>query len=165
MDLNTIEQRMWHLLGRSLAPTTQLAYSRCFNKYMEFCNQFNIVSLPASEYTLMLFTTQVSITSSYNNIKLHLAAVRHVQMLHGYTFDAPRPRLYLLIRGIKREKGNVHKKALRKPITPVLLLQFHRYLSQSCLVVPDRAMLWEAATTAFFGFLRSSEFVSYDKKF
>ena len=69
------------------------------------------------------------------------------------------PRLYMLVRSIRRRHGSTRNKPKRQPITPNILLALKKYL-QSCLnyTATDKLMLWAAFTTAFFGFLRSSEF-------
>lgn len=108
----------------------------------------------------MLFTSSLSLTSSYSNIKIHLAAIKHFLLLHGFhTSIPPLPRLYMLTRAIKRKSCH-HKKPKRLPITPAILIHLQRYLINSHYSLQNQKMLWAAFTTAFFGFLRSSEFTA-----
>ena len=156
-----MEQQTRALLSFTLAPSTVRSYKSCFNRYTSFCNYYRLRSLPTNENNLMTFATHLAGNSSYSNIKLHLAAIRHFDILSGNSnFDSPKPRLFMLLRAIKRKQGNAHRKPSRIPITPSLLIKIHTYLLHSNISPLNRRMLWAAATTAFFGFLRSSEFVS-----
>ena len=111
----------------------------------------------------MLYATHLSTTSSHKNIKLHLAAIQHFATLAGYT-PSPQPRLYMLIRAIKRTQGKKFQKPRRAPITVTSLTTIYTFLATSQIPIHDKRMLWAATTTAFFGFLRSSEFVSSTTK-
>ena len=107
----------------------------------------------------MLFVSSLSNTST-SNIKSHLAAIKHHIILHGYHQEIPPlPRLYMLTRAIKRSSGHT-KRPARSPITVLLLHQLHKHLTNSTFNILDQTMLWAAFLTAFFGFLRSSEYVS-----
>ena len=159
-QLKDLVNQMHHMLTYSLAPSTQRTYSSCFNKYLSFCKTHALNSLPSVEHNLMLFATHLSNSTSFSNIKLHLAAIRHQDILWGYGNDTPKPRLFMLLRAIKRAQNKKYKRPKRIPITPLLLIKFHQFLASSNLSTTNRCMLWAAATSAFFGFLRSSEFVS-----
>ena len=64
----------------------------------------------------------------------------------------------LTLQGLRRKQGQQPKQT-RQPVTPALLLRLQLALRQdSVLSSHDQAMLWAAFTTAFFGFLRDSEF-------
>ena len=160
-----LEQQMNSLLLQTLAPSTTRQYSNACKSYQSFCSQYNLLSFPLIEHTLMLYTTHLSNRSSYKNIKLHLAAVKHFTILLSYqTIIPPMPRLYLLVRAIKRKQGNKYSKQKRLPITTSLMQKIHHYIQVSSLSSHDKHMLWAAATTAFFGFLRASEFVASTTK-
>lgn len=149
-------------LMNTLAQSTTKQYKSAYNSYLEFCNTHQITHNALNfENNLMLFATKLAASSSYSNIKKHMAAVKHHSILNSTIVSTlPLPKLYLLLRGIKRTKGLANKKALRKPITPHLLLKLYRYLQSSQYNINDQRMLWAAFTTAFFGFLRASEFVA-----
>ena len=149
------------LLLQTLAPSTTRQYSNARKNYQLFCFQHNLLSFPLTEHTLMLYTNHLSSHSSYKNIKLHIAAVKHYTILLYYqTTIPPMPRLYLLVRAIKRTQGNKYSKQKRLPITTSLMHQIYHHIQVSSLSSHDKHMLWAAATTAFFGFLRASEFVA-----
>ena len=64
------------------------------------------------------------------------------------------------MRGIKKEQGNQHMRVKRTPITPDLLRIIKFNLFNSFTIYEDKLMLWAAKITAFFGFLRVSEYTS-----
>ena len=87
--------------------------------------------------------------------------------MQGYDPDfAPFKRLYRVMRGIKRTQGSCFKKPPRIPITPPLLTQLGLNLWNSFTLHQDKTMLWAAMLTAFYGFLRVSEYTTpYVKKY
>ena len=52
-----------------------------------------------------------------------------------------------------------------KPITLVLLSSLQHELQLSSFITNDKLMLWASFTTAFFGFLRASDFCSPSQSF
>ena len=152
---------MHQLLSHSLAPRTNTQYNRCTSNYLQFCEHFNLQAFPVIERNLMLFTMFLSEHSSHSNIKTHLSAIKFHDIRHGHHIQLPPlPRLYLLVRSIKRTHGSDHSKPKRQPITIEMLASIYKQLSTPNLNIYDRQMLWAACTTAFFGFLRSSEYLS-----
>ena len=69
----------------------------------------------------------------------------------------------MLVKGIKRTQGKSYKKPKRKPITPNVLNTIHHNLFTSDRCEQDKLMIWAALLTAFFGFLRVSEYTSSHK--
>ena len=151
----------------TLAPSTQRNYDSSFRNYIAFCRTKNLCTLPIHEFNLMLYTTKLSQTTSYSNIKVHISSIKHFAVLYQYHQNVPPlPRLYMLIRAMKRQHGKKFQRPQRLPITPPLMFQLKYYLSHSTYNTYDRIMLWAAFTCAFFGFLRSSEFVaSFTQRF
>ena len=152
----TLHHKMNKLLCKTLAPATTRSYKPAFQKYLRFCQTNNLKALPVIETNLMLFVTNISHTS-VSNIKIHISAIKHHATYLIGQYGECYPRLYMLVRAIKRQKKKLHK---RIPVTVAELRLVHAYLNSSSLHVCDRTMLWAAVTTAFFGFLRSSEYVS-----
>ena len=115
------------LLSSSLAPGTKYNYQRAFQLYEKFCQQHQLIATTLYEDNLMIYTTQLSHTSA-SNIKLHISAVKHFSTLLGYaSYIPPLPRLYLLLRAIKRTKQQT-RKSKRLPITINKLHQLHSFL-------------------------------------
>ena len=92
---------------------------------------------------------------------MHLVALRFFSQALGYPaiFDKS-PRLARLVRGIKRYQGNRHTRPKRTPITPLLLRKLGVNLFRSPMLLLDKQMIWAAMLSAFFGFLRISEYTS-----
>ena len=158
--LTALHHRINSLLQQTLAPSTTITYQSAFTSYTEFCTLHKLQAAPLQEYNLMLYVSQLSFQSSPSNIKIHLAAIKHHTVLLGYQQQIlPFPRLYMLTRAIKRTLGNSQTKPKRSPITIASLIKLQDYLKTNYNTY-NQHMLWAAFTTAFFGFLRSSEFVA-----
>jgi hypothetical protein len=89
------------------------------------------------------------------SIKVYLSAVQALHVEHGY----PDPlvgflRLQHVVTGIKRCKGGSQDKHI--PITPDILNAIYRCLD---FAVYDDILFWASCCLAYFGFLRSSEFI------
>lgn len=158
--LQKLQKRITTLMQNTLAPSTKSSYQRAFHKYQQFCLLHHLQAAPIIEYNLMLYVSQLSIASSPSNIKTHLAAIKHHVVILGFHSELPPlPRLYMLTRAIKREYGTKHNKPPRLPITITSLGILKQYISIH-YSYHDQIMLWAAFTTAFFGFLRSSEYTA-----
>ena len=162
--LTQLEALSQRYINNSLAPSTVRGYTAALRTYRYFCCGHNLSAFPVSERTLLLFATHISSYSSYTNIKKHMAAIKHFSVVSGLTtrfqdFE----RLYLLIRGIRRAQGTAHSVPQRRPITPAMLRVIRRNLFNSTRFHEDKIMIWAAITTAFFGFLRVSEYTSPHK--
>ena len=144
------------LLHQSLAPSTTRTYKNAFQHYLKFCMTHNFKALPVVETNLMLFVTNISQTS-VSNVKIHICAVKHFCTIYTGQCCSYFPRLYMLVRAIKRK---TRKRPKRAPVTLPKLKIIHKYLDESSFTHHDKMMLWAAVTTAFFGFLRSSEYCS-----
>ena len=148
----------------SIAPTTRRNYSAATNAYSVFCSQHNLITFPPTEHTLILFATHLASYSSHSNVKVHLSAIKHHSIIQGHHIPfRDFEKLYLLLRGIKRAQGPSHSLPKRLPITPHLLRIIQHNLFHSSRLFDDKLMLWAAITTAFFGFLRISEYTAHRK--
>ena len=152
------------LLAKSVAPSTHTNYHSACSNFLRFCASHNLPPFPPKEDTLILYVTQLSTYSSHSNIKMHLAAIRHYTIRRHLISPIPTfQRLYLLIKGIKRTHGSKFRRRKRDPITPPALLTIKNHLLNSEHDYFDKLMLWAALLTAFFGFLRVSEYTSSTK--
>ena len=151
-------------LDNALASTTKRNYQGAVVNYETFCRSHLLVEFPFEEETLILFVTYLATYSSYSNIKCHLAALRFESIRR--TSSSPIKdfqKLYYVVRGIKRSQGNSRKRPLRAPITPTILEKIRSHLFSSTHLYVDKTMLWSAILTAFYGFLRVSEYTSTHK--
>ena len=144
-----------------LSPATRGCYKAGLKKYMEFCLQAHLPTIPTSERTLLLFATHLAnLNLSYPTIKVYMAAVRsaHVTLGHHGAFEKQyTPRLDQLMRGIQKEKCKTCSPKVRLPITMDIMAQFKSVLTKHPKNYQS-TMIWAAYCTAFFGFLRVSEF-------
>ena len=159
--LNSLAATASHLLSQSVAPSTKGKYTSRVNIYVHFCTSFNLQQFPVIQNNLILFATHLSSSTSHKTIKGYLSAIKYVADIQGctFTFDSY-TQLYRLLRGIKRAQGNSFKKPPRQPIFPSLLQALGTKLWLSSIRYEDKVMLWAAMLTAFFGFLRVSEYTS-----
>lgn len=147
----------------AIAPSSQRTYHNGQSSYEKFCQAFHLTRYPLSESTLRLFVTFLARSLSFSSIKTYLAAVRYKNIELGFSLDFEKLNLlHLLLRGVKRSKGELVRPQ-RLPITLPLMKSLKGSLRTAFYNYQDRIMLWAAFTTAFFGFLRSSEFCSQSK--
>ena len=74
---------------QGIAKTTRKTYDSAQRKFLEFCHWSQCLNangspLPASEWTLMLFTTHLSQTIKASSIKVYLADVRSLHIENGF---------------------------------------------------------------------------------
>ena len=144
-----------------LSPATRGCYKAGLKKYMEFCLQAHLPTIPTSERTLLLFATHlVKLNLSYPTIKVYMATVRsaHVTFGHHGTFKTQcTPRLDQLMRGIRKDKCKTTPLKVRLPITMGIMKKIKSVLTINSKQYQS-TMIWAAYCTVFFGFLRVSEF-------
>ena len=138
--------------------STKSTYSAGQIRFTIFCKGIKVSSLPATETTLILFTSHLAIT--YTLIKVYLSAVRHMHVsaeMHTIFNNQLMPRIHLTLEGIQRSQASTQPPRIKLPITlqilesikTLLSTQPHSYL---------KIMIWAACCIAFFGFLHVSEF-------
>ena len=151
--------------GKGLAQSTLRSYQSGIKRYREFCIKLNKLPFPESEDVLSAFVAMLAEEGlSYSSIRLYLSAIRyhHIKSDLGEPGISAMPRLAYIVKGVKREgvyTQSTKPQRERQPITPdTLKKMFTIWNGRSDLV--DAKMLWAAACTAFFGFLRIGEFTS-----
>ena len=157
--------RSRQLLSVALAPSTTDNYNGAFLKYTQFCKQHHLKPFPVFEQNLISFSTDLSYSLAHDSIKVHLSAISFHAAINNYAINFKDfKQLYYLMRGIKRSQGRKKKRKKRAPITPSLLKLINVNLFNSGYLYEDKLMLWAALLTAFYGFLRVSEYTSQYKK-
>ena len=145
----------------ALAPSTRRTYNIGINKFYMFCKNFNCMPFPLNEEVLCLFVTNLAESVSFKTLKLYLSAVKFQNMELGFRDSMSKmTQLQLTLRGIKRTLGAHGSRKPRLPISIVTMRLLKRYIFMSKLTNHNKLMFWSACTLAFFGFLRSSEYVS-----
>ena len=144
----------------SIASTTRQTYSSGEKRFINFVLMYKRKPveecLPASETLLSGFVAFLAKSIKYPSIKTYLAAVRHFHIRHGFELNLNKMlRLQLVLRGIKRSKGQQTR--VRLPITINHLKLFKMLLAIPFTQNFNSKMIWGAMTLAFFGFLRLGE--------
>ena len=151
---------MKRLYSQATSKGTQRSYHSGIQQYNLFCSQSSLPSIPTSEKTLLLFATHLAMRHlSSATIKVYMAAVRHAHITAGHhtIFDSQlTPRVQQLLKGIHKEISTTKPTRPRLPITPNIMVAIKNILHQQPTY--QSTMLWAACCTAFFGFLRVSEF-------
>ena len=151
-------------LSMALAPNTNKNYHNAVKAYEEFCQLHSLTTCPPDEQSLCLFATHLAHTTTYSNIKMHMAAIKFASVIAGCILHLESfSRLYYLMRGIKRSQGASGSRPKRHPVSPRLLKSIRLSIGNSSRPYHDKVMLWTALLTAFFGFLRVSEYTASHK--
>ena len=163
-SLRDLEVTADRLLVAAIAPSTYTNYSSAFDRYKSFCRRHGLSPYPAREDTLIPFVSDLSYTHSHSSIKVHMSAIAYYSAVRGDRVKFPEfRRLYYVLRGIKRTQGRSRRRKKRAPITPAILKEINISLFNSSHPYEDKVMLWAALLTAFYGFLRVSEYTSSRK--
>lgn len=127
---------------------------------MSFCVQYHLTPVPCSEHLLCQFAAHLAEAGlQASTIKCYLSAIRQLHIAKGAGDPAigGMVKLEQVIRGIKSEQAKkATKTPPRLPMTPALLTAIKGVWEKETLT-RDHKMLWAAALTCFFGFLRSGE--------
>ena len=167
MALSQLDETVHGYYEAGLAPATKRVYSSGQNQFLLFCKEFSVDRvLPVDQELLCYFVSYLGKKGlAVGTIKSYLAAVRNLQIGYGYPspFDASMPQLDMIMRGIKMTRGKQGRTPTRKlPITPKILRQIRgtwvRIDSDY-----NMTMLWAAAVTCFFGFMRAGELMVSQK--
>lgn len=148
------------LFAAGLASSTQRVYRSGSSKYSKFCQEYNLLTYPATERVLALFTASLFRQGlSAGTVKSYLSSVRYTQISLGLgdPHAATMPQLEYVIKGLKRKRGGQAART-RLPIMIQILHDLKRVWQDP----PDQfdaCMLWAAVCMCFFGFLRTGEIV------
>ena len=147
-----------HLVQSGLRTTTRKTYSSAQKSYMKFCDDYNLLALPCSEDTVLLFIAYLHSTGCKGStIRVYLSAVRSLHVEEGYGNPMDN---YLRVKQALRASDRISPNPTRKmPITLDILSKMHSLIGSS---TRDK-MIWAAFTLSFFGCLRAAEVTISDK--
>ena len=139
------------LVSSALKPNTKKSYNSAQFNYITFCNKNNLLCLPASENTLLLFIAHLHSTGlKGQSIRSYLSAVRSMHIMNDFSPPVWSLKISAALKGALRKSSPQSKK---HPITVKILslildeIQFRE----------DALMFKAAASLCFFGCLRAGE--------
>ena len=145
---------------QAIAKSTQRSYASAQTRYLNVCSQFSLPPLPLNEPQLCRFVSFLAMENiSHSSIKCYLSAIRRLQITQGL----PDPlisqlmKLEGVVKGIKSQQArSAPSSPKRLPITLGILKRIKPFIIKSSSD-HDSVMVWVAACTCFFGFLRAGE--------
>ena len=159
MGLPVVDRTVQSLLAQGLLPSTMSSYESGLPRYLTFCTSFALNSFQLSEPTLCRFVVSLYISGLQpRSVRQYLSAISFSQIAMGGIEPAysTLSQLHYVLRGIYCLCPTCDRQC-RLPITiGILRLLFSRWSSP---VTHEGIMLWAACFLAFFGFLRSGEFI------
>ena len=122
--------------------------------FLRFCQQHKLVSVPASDDTLLLFITYLHNRSlSFNTIKVYLSSIITLHnMLGSVPPNKKNPRIKLALRAISLKSPEPSQK---DPITFKVLLSIWQVIDR----LPEYRCIKAAIALGFFGGLRGAEYL------
>ena len=115
------------------------------------------MTFPLNEEVLCLYATNLAESVSFKTLKLYLSAVKFQNIELGFS---KMTQLQLTLRGTKRTLGAHGSRKPHIPISIVTMRLLKRYIFRSKPTNHNKLIFWSVCILAFFGFLRSSEYVS-----
>ena len=94
---------MRYLLGNWLADSTKSTRNSQWKHYLQFCDDYERVPLPASLDTILLYLSHMSLSFKYVSIINYLSSVWTLHKLNGFLhIDKGTFELHVTLRGIRR---------------------------------------------------------------
>ena len=102
----------------ALAPTTQSTYRSGLRAYRMFCGQMGLPMFPLRRFNLQLFITAFALQKeSFFILKVYLSGIQYESRILGFKHNiSAMPKLYYVLRGIKRTQGSKWGRRKCKPI-------------------------------------------------
>lgn len=135
----------------SYASATQKTYRSQLRRYIQFCNDYHLNPVPATQETLSSYMAFLARSLSPNSIPGYMNIIRLLHLDAG--FDNPLLNnwdLKLIYKGISRTLGQPPQQ--KAPINPKILLLINNTLDGS----DGDIAFWCACLIAYYGFMRKS---------
>ena len=160
--MDAINAESQRLLSASLATSTQVTYTSCVNKFIDFRYQYNLVpAWPSSYRDIMAYMAFMSLGGwAPSSIFTHLSAISYVHKINLW----PDPTDCFVVKKMKEGcKRQGYHTDNRRPITYKLLGRLIDVLPSICSSAFEVTLFKAAFMLSFFGFLRVGEFTSPTK--
>jgi hypothetical protein len=137
----------------TFADNTKKTYQSHLRSYLTFCEEMEIVPVPASEQVVAQYAAYLARRGlAPSSVRQYLNIIRILHLESGV--NHPYKDSWLVtttLKGIDRIKGCAPNR--KTPISPQVLLDIHHAMNLSC--VKD-CIFWAACLVMFFGLLRKS---------
>ena len=126
-----------------------------WSRYLNFCQEFSLIPLPATDRTVVRFLMYQSQTSTYVTVNNYLSAIVTLHKFFGYTSDFRDSFLVkMFLNGLANTLGKKVKQ--KHPLTVSNLFEMYAKLDLSC---SNNITLWCACVLGFRTLLRKSNIV------
>ena len=158
-SVDTLGLEILRFQTEALASSTLDSYLVGLRSYNLFCTHTGSYLFPLEEHVLQRYVASLAQRVSYSTIKVYLCGLQFFSHMRGLTESiSSMPRVYYLLRGIRRSQGSTFQRPRRQPITTNHLKLIHHRLTFMNYNKLQQVSLSTAASLAFFGFLRCSEY-------
>ena len=148
-DLDKIIQEARSYTASTFAESTKASYRSHLNAYLRFCLYFDLEPVPATQSTILYYTTFLACTLKPSSINNYLSAIRLLHLDSGLKNPLlDNFALANLKKGIARKIGTPPKQM--RPLSCEMFLQMHNHL---CFLNPKDIDFWAVCMIGFFGFL------------
>ena len=158
LEVTRLDNLVQQYFNKALALSTMRTYNSARVRYLNFCTTVNVTPLPINQsymcqYVALLASQRVS-------HKSYISALRHLQIasLGSDPGFSNMTVLTYVLQGIKHSQAQL---GTNRPHThPPITTELMRVLKRAWEIQGasfNSIMLWAAACTCFFGFLRSGE--------
>ena len=141
-----------------MASSTNKTRQAQWRKYFEFCDDFNLIALPAEAHQICRFLVYLGSSLKYSSINNYLSGVIMLHKMYGYIHDFRSDfRVLFTLQGLRRVLGDVS--CPKSPLLPQDLLCISK------LVVMDKDLdlaVWACVVLAFRTLLRKSNLMPND---
>ena len=122
-DLDFLKEKMQNFLGLSKSDNTYKKYSALFKKWVEFCNDRNLVHLPASPLNVALFLTRLICDKKSKNVVIPTVyAIKYFHEKNGYNFSIKEPYIKNMMEAAKRH-ANSFIRNRKDPVSRDLIIE------------------------------------------
>jgi site-specific recombinase XerD len=85
-------------MAAALKPNTQRTYSSAQTRFINFCSKYNLVVMPVSENTLLLYIAFLFDEGlKGSSIKVYISAVRSLHIYSGFIYPSDMLRVRLAL--------------------------------------------------------------------
>ena len=154
--MSTLTHTARELIHGGIHPSTRKVYDSAQRQYIQFCNQYGLQILPASENTILLYIAHMYLKSlKASTMKVYLASIRmlHIESNHCHSFES-NSRVQLAVRAVQMGQAPPKRKL---PITLSILSRIYDII-QNKLSDYNVLLIWAAMSVGHFGCMRSGEF-------